>query len=108
MEEALIAAKSCNMKGQKVILNYLGEDYTEEESINRAFKEYSNLLERLYLGQIKGCISVKPSQLGLSVSYELCLKNFKALTKRAMEFGGFIWNDMESSKYTDDTLMLYL
>jgi len=47
MEEALIAAKSCNMKGQKVILNYLGEDYTEEERINRAFKEYSNLLERL-------------------------------------------------------------
>ena len=25
-----------------------------------------------------------------------------------MEFGGFIWIDMESSKYTDDTLMLYL
>ena len=47
MEDALIAAKSCNMKGQKVILNYLGEDYTEEERINRAFKEYSNLLERL-------------------------------------------------------------
>ena len=108
MEEALIAARNCNMKGQKVILNYLGEDYTEEGRINRAFREYSNLLERLYLGQIKGCISVKPSQLGLSVSYELCLRNFKALTKRAIEFGGFIWIDMESSKYTDDTLMLYL
>lgn len=108
MEDALTAAKSCNMKGQKVILNYLGEDYTEEERINRTMKEYSNLLERLYLGQIDGCISVKPSQLGLSVSYELCLKNLRALTKRAIEFGGFIWIDMESSKYTDDTLMLYL
>src|SRR5947209_6986367 len=108
MEDALIAAKSCNMKGQKAILNYLGEDYTEEERIDRAIKEYSNLLERLYLGQIEGCISVKPSQLGLSVSYELCLKNFRALTKRAVEFGGFIWIDMESSKYTDDTLTLYL
>ncbi len=108
MEDALIAAKSCNVKGQKAILNYLGEDYTEEERIDRAIKEYSNLLERLYLGQIEGCISVKPSQLGLSVSYELCLKNFRALTKRAVEFGGFIWIDMESSKYTDDTLTLYL
>lgn len=108
MEEALVAAKCCNMKGQKAILNYLGEDYTEEERINRAFKEYSNLLERLYLGQIKGCISVKPSQLGLSVSYELSLKNFRALAKKAIEFGGFIWIDMESSKNTDDTLMLYL
>lgn len=108
IEDALIAAKSCNMKGQKAILNYLGEDYTEEEIINRAIKEYYNLLEGLYLGQIEGCISVKPSQLGLSVSYELCLKNFRALTKRAIELGGFIWIDMESSKFTDDTLMLYL
>jgi proline dehydrogenase len=60
------------------------------------------------LSQIEGCISVKPSQLGLSVSYELCLKNLGALTKRAIEFGRFIWIDMESSKYTDDTLMMYL
>jgi proline dehydrogenase len=108
MEDALIVAKSSNMKGQKAILNYLGEDYTEEERINGAIKEYSNLLERLSLGQIEGCISIKPSQLGLSISYKLCLKNFIALTKRAIEFGGFIWIDMESSKYTDDTLMLYL
>ena len=108
VEDALIAAKNCNMKGQKAILNYLGEDLTEEERINRTIKEYSNLLERLYLSQIEGCISVKPSQLGLSVSYELCLKNLRALTKRAIEFGRFIWIDMESSKYTDDTLMMYL
>jgi proline dehydrogenase len=108
MEDAITAAKSCNMKGQKAIMNYLGEDYTEEERIIRTMKEYSNLLERLYLDKIDGCISVKPSQLGLSVSYELCLKNFRALTKRAEEFGRFIWIDMESSKYTGDTLILYL
>ena len=63
-----LLAKNCNMKGQKAILNYLGEDLTEEERIIRTIKEYSNLLERLYLSQIEGCISVKPSQLGLSVS----------------------------------------
>jgi len=108
MEDALMAAKNCNMKGQKAILNYFGEDLTEEERINRTIKEYSNLLERLYLSQIEGCISVKPSQLGLSVSYELCLKNLRALTKIAIEFGRFIWIDMESSKYTEDTLKMYL
>lgn len=108
MEDAIMAAKSCNMKGQKVIINYLGEDHTEEERIRQTLKEYSILLERLYSDQIDGCISVKPSQLGLSVSYELCLKNLKTLNKRATEFGAFIWIDMESSKYTDDTLMLYL
>ncbi|MFL6393454.1 MAG: proline dehydrogenase family protein [Nitrososphaeraceae archaeon] len=108
MEDALIAAKSCNMKGQKAILNYLGEDNTEEERINRTTKEYSDLLELLHADQIDGCISVKPSQLGLCISYELCLKKLKAIINGAMKFRVFVWIDMESSKYTDDTLMLYL
>jgi proline dehydrogenase len=108
MEDALIAAKSCNMKGQKAILNYLGEDNTEEERINRTTKEYSDLLELLHTDQIDGCISVKPSQLGLCISYELCLKKLKAIINGAMKFRVFVWIDMESSKYTDDTLMLYL
>jgi proline dehydrogenase len=108
MEDALIAAKSCNMKGQKAILNYLDEDNIEEEKINRTTKEYSDLLEQLHTEQIDGCISVKPSQLGLCISYELCLKNLKAIIDRAMEFRVFVWIDMESSKYTDDILMLYL
>jgi proline dehydrogenase len=108
IEDALIAAKSCNMKGQKAILNYLGEDNTEEGNINRTTKEYSDLLERLHADQIDGCISVKPSQLGLSISYELCRKNLKAIINRAINFRLFVWIDMESSKHTDDTLMLYL
>src|SRR5919198_3375046 len=108
MEGALIAAKSCNIKGQKAILNYLGEDNIEEERINQTTKEYSALLERLHTEQIDGCISVKPSQLGLCISYELCVKNLKAIINRAMKFRVFVWIDMESSKYTDDTLMLYL
>jgi proline dehydrogenase len=108
MEDALMAARSSNMKGQKAIINYLGEDHAEVERIRRNMKEYSILLERLYSDKIDGCISVKPSQLGLSVSYDLCLKNLRTLNTRATEFGGFTWIDMESSKYTDDTLMLYL
>jgi proline dehydrogenase len=108
IEDALIAAKSCNMKGQKAILNYLGEDNTEEGNINRTTKEYSDLLDRLHADQIDGCISVKPSQLGLSISYELCRKNLKAIINRAINFCLFVWIDMESSKHTDDTLMLYL
>src|SRR5919202_673960 len=108
MEDAVIAAKSCNSKGQKAILNYLGEDYTEEGKVNQTTKEYSDLIERLYADQIDVCISIKPSQLGLCVSYELCRTNLKAIIDRAIKFGVFVWIDMGSSKHTDDRLMLYL
>jgi proline dehydrogenase len=108
MEDALLAAKNCNIKGQKAILNCLGEDYTEKERITQSVKEYSTLLKRLYSDEVEGCISIKLSQLGLSLSYDLCLKNLKLITARAKDFDIFIWIDMESSKYTDDTLAIYL
>jgi proline dehydrogenase len=108
MEDALLAAKNCNAKGQNAILNFLGEDFTQEERINQTVKEYSDLLERLYSDKIEGCISIKLSQLGLSLSYDLCLKSLKVIIARAKKFGIFIWIDMESSKYTDDTLAIYL
>ena len=107
MEDAIMAAKSCNLRGQKVILNRLGEEYTEEIKINQVMEEYSNLLRRLYLEKIEGSISVKLSQLGLSISYDLCLKNLKSLIRKAKEFDKFVWIDMESSKYTYDILMMY-
>jgi proline dehydrogenase len=108
MEDALLAAKNCNAKGQNAILNFLGEDFTQEERINQTVKEYSDLLERLYSDKIEGCISIKLSQLGLSLSYDLCLKSLKVIIARAKKFGIFIWIDMESSKYTEDTLAIYL
>jgi proline dehydrogenase len=108
MEDALLAAKNCNIKGQKAILNCLGEDYTEEERITQSVKEYSTLLKRLYSDEVEGCISIKPSQLGLSLSYDLCLKNLKVIIGKAKDLGLFTWIEMESSKYTDDTLAIYL
>ena len=108
MQHAINAAEKPNMKGQKAILNYLGEDHTEEERIDRTTKEYADLLERLHADQIDGCISIKPSQIGLSIHYELCRNNLKAIINRAIKFGVFVWIDMESSKHTDNTLMLYL
>ena len=42
------------------------------------------------------------------ICYDLCLKNLKTLAARAKEFRRFVWIDMESSKYTNDTLVIYL
>src|SRR5581483_6791691 len=85
VEDAIVAAKNCNLTGQRVILNRLGEEYTEKNKINQVMEEYSEILRRLYLGNIEGSISVKLSQLGLSIGYDLCLKNLKSLVQRAKE-----------------------
>ena len=108
INDVLAAAKNCNSKGHEAILNCLGEDYTEEEKINLSVREYCTLLQRLNAEKIEGSISVKLSQVGLSLGYDLCLKKMKTMVAMAKELGIFIWIDMESSKYTDSILAVYL
>jgi proline dehydrogenase len=38
IEDALLAAQDCNIKGQKAILSYLGEDSIDEGRISRTVK----------------------------------------------------------------------
>jgi proline dehydrogenase len=49
-----------------------------------------------------------PTQLGLAIDYGSCLQNFKRLTARARELGQFMWIDMESARFTEDTITIYL
>ncbi len=90
------------------ILNYLGEGYTEESQIEKSVLEYFSLLNLLKMNGIRGSISVKPTQIGLCIGYDLCLENFGRISKKAMESGHFMWLDIEHSDFVEDTLSIYL
>ena len=47
-------------------------------------------------------------ELGLAINYDLCLQNFSRLAARARDLGQFLWIDMESIKFTEDTIAIYL
>jgi proline dehydrogenase len=55
----------------------------------------------------QGAISVKPTQVGLSISKKICLKNFQKIIKSAAKSHIFVWIDMESSDHTDQTIGIY-
>jgi len=63
--DALSSSISSNNKGIHAILNFLGEDDTNKRSIEQTVKEYLLLLDLLHSNFVKGCISVKPTQVGL-------------------------------------------
>ncbi len=108
ISDAIAAAHNSNASGMQAILNFLGEDTTSEEIVNETVKEYSNLMDLLRVQKTDGCISVKPTQVGLAVDYDLCLRNFKELAKKAKSLGIFLWIDMESIKFTENTISIYL
>ncbi|HSA73981.1 MAG TPA: proline dehydrogenase family protein [Nitrososphaeraceae archaeon] len=106
--DAISEASKSNQKGMSAILNYLGEEYTQESETDKSVKEYLTLLNLLRTKNVQGSISVKPTQIGLSIGYDVCLENFTKISEKAKESGYFMWMDIENSNYVEDTLSIYL
>ena len=102
------AAIDTNSHGMPAILNFLGEDITDAKLVDMTVNEYLLLMDLIHARGVQGCVSVKPTQLGLTIDYNTCLQNFSRLAAKARELGQFIWLDMESVKSTEDTIAIYL
>ena len=107
-EEALVAALDSNSRGMSAILNFLGEDTTDVKIVDKTVKEYLSLMDLINKRKINGCVSVRPTQLGLAIDFDMCLKNFGKLATRAKKLDQFMWIDIEGIKFTEDTITIYL
>jgi proline dehydrogenase len=107
-EDALSSARISNGKGMSAILNFLGEDTTDERVIQQTVNEYIMLLDLLESNSIDGCISVKPTQIGLRIGVDSCIFNLRQIAKKAKNLDRFIWLDIESYPFVEDTIAIYL
>ena len=108
MEQALESAHLAYENGMEAIINKLGEHLTSKTHIENTVKEYIMIVAGLRKAGVEGGISVKPTQLGLSRSRKECLENYEIIIEKAALSQAFVWIDMESSEYTDDTIGIYL
>ena len=106
-DDALSYAKEANNRGIHCILNYLGEELSDAESVRKTIEEYILLLHAIKTQKLMASISVKPTQIGLSLGYDFCLKNFQQILDIASETKTFVWLDMESYKFVGSTISLY-
>ncbi len=90
------------------IINLLGEEKQDREDVTAHTDEYLQILDDINAGHIDSCISVKPTQLGLSIEYSLYRENLGKILARAKSFGNFVWIDMENHEYTSPTVDSYL
>ncbi len=107
IDDALVSAKDAYKKGRHAIINKLGEYHTSKPPIDNTVKEYQIISSSFRKWKVRGGISVKPTQVGLSISMKECLRNFEKIIKNATESHTFVWIDMESSDHTDETLQIY-
>ena len=84
----------------------LGEEITHEDEARTIARAYRDALAAIEHENLDSNVSVKPTALGLALSYELCRENLESILRRRAT-GNFVRIDMEDSSTTSDTLRMY-
>ena len=107
IDDALISAKNAYKSERHAIINKLGEYHTSKKQITETIQEYQIIINSFKKWKIRGAISIKPTQIGLSISQKECYRNFEQIIRDARNAHVFVWLDMESSEHTDQTIEIY-
>lgn len=107
LDDAVEVASRLNESGMKVSLDLLGEEVHDAASAREASAEYLACLDRIAAEELDANISIKLTQLGLSIDEGLAVEAIGQLADRAHEVGTTVTIDMEDSRYTDATVRTY-
>ena len=107
LADAIRVAKDLNQKGMNVTLDHLGEHTNTPEEASQAARHVLDILDEIDRMGVRANVSIKLTQIGLALGYEVCEKNLATILTRAQEHGTFIRIDMEDSPWVDVTLGLY-
>lgn len=107
LDDALGAAQSLATRKIGTIVTQLGEALTTAAEAEAVRDHYLEVFDRIKSRNLPTWVSVKPTQLGLDLSVDLCKSHLVALADRAEATGSILWLDMEDSRYVDPTLDLF-
>ncbi|HEX2090345.1 MAG TPA: proline dehydrogenase family protein [Actinomycetota bacterium] len=111
LEDGMTVARSLANQGVAAMLNHLGEEVESAGQAAEAADAYVRALKRIAEEPDVDCnISVKPTQLGLKASPELCLENLDRVLQAAIgpDRRTLVMIDMEAHEYVEPTLDVYL
>jgi len=102
--EAVAHATALNTNDVGVILNLLGEHYRDRREAAADTRAYCRLIEDIDRADLRACVSVKPTQLGLDISEECFREHLDHVVAQGQTHDVFVWLDMEDHETTDATL----
>ena len=107
VEEAIEAAREIQRNGLMVTLDYLGESVASIAAADAATRTYIGVLERIAAAGIERNISLKLTQLGLTIDRATCVDNLRRILDVATAKEFFVRVDMEDSPFTAVTLEVF-
>ena len=107
VQEAIDAARRIEADGLHVTLDYLGESVASIAEADAATRAYIAILGEIAAAGIERNVSLKLTQLGLTIDRATCVDNLRRILDAAAARDFFVRIDMENSPYTDVTLGVF-
>ncbi len=107
LPEAVATVKNLSAQGCCATVDVLGESVTSRELARAAVNEYLSVLDAIEEHSLDANVSLKPTQMGLTIDEGFCRDSIAAILEKAYARGIFVRIDMEDSPTTDATLRIY-
>jgi proline dehydrogenase len=107
VEEAIEAARAIERSGMLLTLDYLGESVGTIAEADAATRTYLVIVQRIVAAGIERNLSLKLTQLGLTIDRATCVDNLRRILDAAAPHAFFVRIDMENSPFTETTLEIF-
>jgi proline dehydrogenase len=107
IDEAIVAARGIEAAGMTDTLDLLGESVATMAEADAATREYLEMFARVAAAGIGRNVSLKLTQLGLTIDRATCVDNLRRILDEAGRREFFVRIDMENSPYTQVTLDVF-
>ncbi|MBI5085070.1 MAG: proline dehydrogenase family protein [Acidobacteria bacterium] len=106
LDDVLRVCRDVHQERFLATVDHLGENVTSNAEANSSRLCLEEALDALAAAGLPATISIKLTQLGLDLGYDVCLRNLDVLMAKARDNGSRVEIDMEASPYVDRTLDL--
>lgn len=107
LADGVKTVKRLNQAGMMTTMDLLGEDVNDAREAQAVRENIFPILQAIHQNSLNSNVSIKPTQLGLSIDKELGRLNIRAILEEARKLGNFVRIDMEDAQTTDNTLEIY-
>lgn len=107
IEEAIVAARAIQASGLMLTLDQLGESVANMAEADAATRVYLDVIDKIVASGVERNISLKLTQLGLTVDRATCVDNLRRILDAAAPHDFFVRVDMEDSTVTQVTLEVF-
>ena len=107
LAEAIAVSRALSERGLTTTLAHLGEHVATEEEAAESREAICELVRAIGDSDLPSNVSIKLTQLGLELDYELCMENMLQVAREGAAQGVYIRIDMEESRCIDQTLSIH-